>query len=124
MTVDGDAKGDVETAVRKERRELVDRAQILVVWRHAETVEGRVLPGAASLLDDEIVEGLMLGVISCDHRRTDHRMLQKVAMRILYSPIQLHYLPSWLHGRGYRPYPDEWQGEWQRIRIQHFDPRW
>ena len=73
-TINRDTEREVETTVRKQARELVDRIHALVEWHLAETVESRVLSGTIGLIDDEIVEGLTLGVIR-DHGRGEDQVL-------------------------------------------------
>jgi len=74
-TIDGDTESDVETTVREQTRELVDRVHVLVERYLTKTIEGRTLSGATGLLNDGIVKALVLGVICCDHGRREGRVL-------------------------------------------------
>lgn len=80
VTIDRDTEGKVETTVREQAWELVDRADVLVEWDLTKTVESRVLSRATCLFDDRIVEGLMLGVIRRDDGRREARVLNSVTM--------------------------------------------
>jgi hypothetical protein len=81
-TINRDTEGEVETTVEERARELVVRIHVLVEWHLAETIKGRILSGTIGLIDDEIVEGLVPGVIRGDHGRGEDRVLQSVTMRI------------------------------------------
>ena len=80
VTIDRDTEGEIETTVREQTWELVDRVHVLVEWYLTKAVESRTLSGAASLFDDRLVEGLMLRVICGDNGRREARVLNSVTM--------------------------------------------
>jgi len=69
VTIDRDTESEVETTVRKQARELVDRVHVPVKWRLSKTIKGRTLSGATGLFNDVIVVDLVLGMARGDNGR-------------------------------------------------------